>query len=136
MACMTCCGKVFEAFTRTLPVFAVHSERRKADPMEVYKVGFAESRKGGESFDDPNLSRRRILNWFLGTSAGALIASILYPVARYLIPPKVEESTARTVTLSIKPEDVKPNSGESFRFGSEPGILIRTPDGDLRAFTA
>ena len=96
----------------------------------------AEGRKGGESFENRNLSRRRILNWFLGTSTGALIASILYPVAEYLIPPRVEESTARTVTLSVKPEDVKPNSGQIFRFGSEPGILIRTPGGDLRAFTA
>lgn len=92
---------------------------------------------GGErNFTDRHVSRRRLLNWFLGTSAGALLLSILYPVARYLIPPKTEESTARTVTLSVKPDDVKANSGQIFKFGSQPGILIRTPDGDLRAFTA
>ena len=91
---------------------------------------------GKECFGRWHVSRRELLNWFLGTSAGALIISTLYPVTRYIIPPRVEESTARTVTLSIKPEDVKPNSGQIFKFGSQPGILIRTPDGDLRAFTA
>lgn len=81
-------------------------------------------------------SRRRFINWFLGTTAGAFLISVLYPVARYLIPPKVEESTARTVALAVKPEDVAPNSGQIFRFGSQPGILVRTPSGDLRAFSA
>ena len=91
---------------------------------------------GKECFGRWHVSRRELLNWFLGNSAGALIISTLYPVTRYIIPPRVEESTARTVTLSIKPEDVKPNNGQIFKFGSQPGILIRTPDGDLRAFTA
>lgn len=81
-------------------------------------------------------TRRDFLNWFVGTTAGAFIISVLYPLSRYLIPPKSEESTARTVTLSIKPQEVKPNSGQIFRFGSQPAILIDTPDGQLKAFTA
>jgi cytochrome b6-f complex iron-sulfur subunit len=85
---------------------------------------------------DHETSRRKFLNWFLGTTAGAFLLSVLYPVSRYLIPPKSEESTARTVTLSIKPNDVKANSGQIFRFGNQPAILIRTPGGDLRAFSA
>ena len=82
------------------------------------------------------VSRRHFLNWFLNTSTGAFLVSVFYPVARFLLPPEVQESTARTVTLSVKPEDVKPNSGQIFRFGSQPGILVRTSGGDLRAFTA
>lgn len=82
------------------------------------------------------VSRRRFLDWFVGTSGGALLISVMYPVTRYLIPPTVEESTARSVTLAVRPEDVKANSGQIFRFGSQPGILVRTPAGDLRAFTA
>jgi len=85
---------------------------------------------------DHETSRRKFLNWFLGTTAGAFLLSVLYPVSRYLIPPKSEESTARTVALSIKPNDVKANSGQIFRFGNQPAILIRTPGGDLRAFSA
>jgi Rieske Fe-S protein len=61
---------------------------------------------------------------------------VFYPVGRYLIPPKVEESTARAVTLSIKTGDVKANSGQIFKFGNRPAILIRTSSGDLRALSA
>jgi Rieske Fe-S protein len=46
------------------------------------------------------------------------------------------ESTAAAVTLSLKPDDVKPNTGQIFKFGSRPGILVRTPSGELRAFSA
>jgi Rieske Fe-S protein len=83
-----------------------------------------------------NAARRNFLNWFLGTTAGAFAISVLYPISRYLIPPKVEESSARTVTLSIKPQEVKPNSGQIFRFGSQPAILVDTPAGELKAFSA
>ena len=89
----------------------------------------------GESIT-PSMTRRSFLDWFLTTSVGGFLVSVLYPVACYLIPPKVEESTSRNVTLSIKPEEVKPNSAQIFRFGSQPGILIRTLGGELRAFSA
>ena len=85
---------------------------------------------------DGEASRRGFVNWLLGTSVGAFLLSVLYPVARYLIPPTVGESTAATVTLAIKPDDVKPNTGQIFKFGSRPGILVRTPAGELRAFSA
>ncbi|GIW39482.1 MAG: cytochrome b6 [Candidatus Binatia bacterium] len=82
------------------------------------------------------IDRRRFLDWFLGTSVGALLVAIFYPVARYLVPPKVEESTALSVTLDIDPAEIAPNSGRIFRFGGRPGILVRTPSGELRAFSA
>jgi Rieske Fe-S protein len=81
-------------------------------------------------------TRRDFLNWFLGTTAGAFLVSVLYPLSRYLIPPKVEESTSRTVTLAIKPQEVKANSGQIFRFGSQPAILVNSPSGELKAFSA
>jgi Rieske Fe-S protein len=80
--------------------------------------------------------RRNFLNWFLGTTAGAFFIAVIYPLSKYLIPPEAEESTAHTVTLSIKPQEMKQNSGQIFRFGSQPAILIDTPAGDLRAFSA
>jgi cytochrome b6-f complex iron-sulfur subunit len=84
----------------------------------------------------PEAARRGFLNWFLGTAAGAFLLSVLYPVSRYLVPPEVAESTASSVKLAVKPADLKPNSGLVFKFGSRPGILIRTPAGELRAFSA
>jgi Rieske Fe-S protein len=81
-------------------------------------------------------NRRGFLNWFLGTSAVGFALSVLYPLSRYLVPPPTGESSAVSVTLSIKPDDVKPNSGQIFKFGSRPGLLVRTPAGELRAFSA
>jgi cytochrome b6-f complex iron-sulfur subunit len=81
-------------------------------------------------------SRRRFVDWFLGTSMGAFLIAVLYPVSRYLVPPSSGESAAGTVTLGLKAEEVKPNSGQIFKFGSRPGILVRTAAGELRAFSA
>jgi Rieske Fe-S protein len=81
-------------------------------------------------------SRRGFINWFLGTSAGAFALSVAYPLARYLVPPSIAESMAGTVTLAIKPDEVKPNTGQIFKFGSRPALLVRTPAGELRAFFA
>lgn len=80
--------------------------------------------------------RRNFLNWFLSTSAGAFLVSVTYPLSRYLIPPEVTESTASTVTLSIKPNDIKANSGQIFRFGSQPAILVKDTNDELKAFSA
>jgi Rieske Fe-S protein len=81
-------------------------------------------------------TRREFLNWFLGTTAGAFLVSVLYPLSRYIIPPEAQESTAHTVTLPVKPQEVKPNSGQIVRFGSQPAILVKTPLGELKAFSA
>lgn len=93
----------------------------------------------------PRVSRRKFVDWLLSrtlttwllsTSAGGLLLAILYPAGRYLVPPAAAESATATVTLPIKPEDLKPNSGEVFKFGSRPGLLIKTSSGELRAFSA
>jgi cytochrome b6-f complex iron-sulfur subunit len=81
-------------------------------------------------------TRRKFINWFLATSGGAFLLAVLYPVTRYLIPPPAGEAPATTVTLAVNPADVPPNSGQIFRFGRSPGILVRTPAGELRAFSA
>jgi hypothetical protein len=62
--------------------------------------------------------RRSFLNWFLATSVGGFLASMLYPVARHLVPPSTAESSVATVTLRIPPAEIKPNSGQIFKFGS------------------
>ena len=89
-----------------------------------------------EAAMEPGPTRRSFVNWLLGTSAGAFLASVLYPVARYLVPPPTGESAAASVTLPIKADDVKPNTGQIFKFGSKPAIIVRTAAGELRAFTA
>ena len=83
-----------------------------------------------------NSTRRRFVNWLLGTSAAGYLAAVVYPIGRYLIPPPSGESSATTVTLPFPPADIAPNSAKAFRFGNKPGLLVRTETGELRAFSA
>lgn len=82
-------------------------------------------------------SRRSALDWMLGTSAGALLVSIAYPVLRYLSPPRVPEATTNQVEAG--PVDDPELMGRGFkivRFGAVPVILIRAGEDDFRAFSA
>ena len=86
--------------------------------------------------EEPFDHGRRLVNLFLGTSLGAFFVSAFYPIVKFLIPPRLAEPTTSKVTVPWNPAQVKSNSGRIFRFGSRPGILIRTPGGELRAFSA
>lgn len=80
-------------------------------------------------------TRRNFLNTLLGIVSGIFVTFIIYPIYNYLKPPK--DTTPKPTTVEVgKVDDLKPNSGKIFKFGNEPGILIRTPSGELRAFTA
>jgi Rieske Fe-S protein len=81
------------------------------------------------------VSRRGLLTWLLGTSLVATLVAALYPVFRFVMPPEVVESPVNRVLAGTLSE-LPPNSGKIFRFGPKPGILIRTPNGDVRAFAA
>lgn len=85
--------------------------------------------------DEERSASRRFIDFLLASSLGALIVSVFYPVIRFLVPPEVPEST-QTSVIAAKTTDLKPNSGKIFQFGSEPGIVIETPGGDIRAFSA
>ena len=85
----------------------------------------------------PDPGRRRVLNWFLGTSLGALLASIAYPVARFLKPPEVETASTNEVDAGATndPEFVA-KGYKIVRFGSEAVIVVRVSDTEFRAFSA
>lgn len=81
------------------------------------------------------LSRRRFLDSLLATGFVSTIVAMVYPVWRYLIPPASAEPATQSV-VAAQASQVGPNSGLLFKFGSKPGLLIRTPDGELQAFNA
>ncbi len=83
------------------------------------------------------MNRRGFLDWFLGTATGALFASVLYPVIRFLIPPRIEERSADQVEAGAANDPQLIEKGfKVVRFGAEPVIVVRLPDGELRAFAA
>ncbi len=79
--------------------------------------------------------RRRFLQILLGGGLLASAASFLYPVLRYLVPPATVDLGGDTV-VAAKTGELKPNSGKIFRFGSQPGLLILTAEGEYRALSA
>ncbi len=85
---------------------------------------------------DP-LPRRRFLNWFLGTSLGALAASVIYPIVRYASPPRIPEATTNQVEAGDVSDPVLLEKGfKIVRFGAEPVILLKVSDIEYRAFSA
>lgn len=80
-------------------------------------------------------NRRQLLDYLLGTSAFATLAAILYPIFKFMVPPQVIEAQQNSV-VAAKVSEIPANTGKIFKFGSKPGILIRTEKGDLKAFSA
>jgi Rieske Fe-S protein len=91
----------------------------------------------GAGGDVGGTSRRRFLNWLLGTSFGALLASILYPVTRFLTPPSV--ATAITSETDAGATDDPAFAEKGFKivqFGSDPVIVVQAGENQFRAFSA
>lgn len=80
-------------------------------------------------------SRRNFLDYLLGTRLLATLGAIVYPIFEFMSPPQVIESTESSV-VAAKLSEVPINSGKIFKFGSKPGIVVRTESGELKACSA
>jgi len=81
------------------------------------------------------VGRRRLIETLLGGGLLASVVSFLYPVLRYIVPPTVIDLGGDEV-VAAKLGEMKPNSSKIFRFGSRPGLLLLSPDGEYRAMSA
>ena len=81
------------------------------------------------------MKRRTFLDVLIAASGAVLGAFVIYPIARYLVPPKAPEAATRRV-VAAKQDEVSPGGFKIFPFGGEPGILIRTRNGEYRALSA
>lgn len=79
--------------------------------------------------------RRRFLDYLLGTGVVATLGAIVYPVIRFMVPPQIIEAQQNSV-IAGKTSELPVNSGKIFKFGSKPGIVIKTPTGEVKAFSA
>jgi len=78
-------------------------------------------------------AKRSFLVYFLGGSFLAWLGAILYPVIAYLSPPK-QSGVAVTSVKAGRLEDIPLDSGQIVKFGSKPVIMVRTRQGDVKAF--
>jgi cytochrome b6-f complex iron-sulfur subunit len=81
------------------------------------------------------LKRRTFLDSLLGVGFVSTALSVIYPIWRYVIPPASAEPATESIVAG-KASDFQRNTGAVVKFGTKPAILVCTPDGDFRAFTA
>lgn len=81
------------------------------------------------------MNRRDFTNVVLGGSLIAWLASALYPLVKYLKPPRVAEAAPNSVNAG-KEADFPKNTGKIVKFGRTPVILVRAADGDFHALSA
>jgi cytochrome b6-f complex iron-sulfur subunit len=81
------------------------------------------------------MKRRGFLDGLLALGFVSTAASVLYPIWRFVIPPANAEPATDSIVAG-KVSEFKPNTGAVLKFGTKPAILIRTTDGEFRAFTA
>lgn len=81
--------------------------------------------------------RRSLVNWWLAISGSALVAAIVYPLARFVIPPDVPEAPTSEVDAGAAndPEFLQ-EQFKIIRFGADPVIVLRVAEKDFRAFSA
>lgn len=82
-----------------------------------------------------NPERRTFFSAALSTVGLALLGFVFYPVFKYLKQPQASSINVKT-TVAAKISEVPNDSGKIFRFGDSPAILIRTPEGQLKSFSA
>ncbi|HEX3069948.1 MAG TPA: ubiquinol-cytochrome c reductase iron-sulfur subunit [Thermoanaerobaculia bacterium] len=81
--------------------------------------------------------RRRFINWLLGGTFGALVASVIYPIIRFASPPRIPEATTNQVEAGDVSDPVFSAKGfKIIRFGAEPVILLKASETEFRAFSA
>ncbi|HEX3249334.1 MAG TPA: hypothetical protein VHS05_07895, partial [Pyrinomonadaceae bacterium] len=66
-------------------------------------------------------TRRKFLDYLLGTSVVATLGAIIYPIIRFMAPPHIVEAMQNSV-VAAKLSELPPNSGKIFKFGSKPGL--------------
>ena len=81
------------------------------------------------------IPRRGFAEMLLGGGFLATAAAFIYPVLRYFVPPQTADLGGDSV-VAAKVGDLKPNSGKIFRFGTRPGLLILSANGEYRAMSA
>jgi cytochrome b6-f complex iron-sulfur subunit len=85
------------------------------------------------------LPRRGMLGVLAGTAA-ATLGVLFYPVVRFLRPRKSEGPGRLEVIAPYKVNDLRPDDTGKwpapFNFGGKPCLVIKTQEGDVRAFNA
>ncbi len=81
------------------------------------------------------VGRRKFVNYLLGFGGLGALASIFYPIGRYLIPPPLREATPTSLKVGSI-DDFAVNTYKIVRFGRKPVIILRDGDDKVHALSA
>lgn len=88
----------------------------------------------------PSQPRRNWLLHALQVSIVATLGALGYPVARFLRPRLATKSGTLEVKAPYKVNELRPDAEgrwpAPFEFAGKPCLLVRTPDGEVKAFNA
>jgi cytochrome b6-f complex iron-sulfur subunit len=88
-----------------------------------------------KSDDDtgPSPPRRQFLGIAIVGTAGAFAVAAAYPAIAFVNPKNLEDEGPSSAG---RIDDFAPGSARTVLFGERPALIVRTPDGELRAFVA
>lgn len=82
------------------------------------------------------ISRRNLMTGLIGGALASIAGYVLHPLTRFLFHSR-KMPLPKAVTLPLSSvRDMAPNSAAYFQYGRLPGILLKTQEGELRAFSA
>lgn len=82
------------------------------------------------------VSRRRVMNAALGGSFVAWMGAVVYPVLKYLTPPKDVGGASKLTLDDAQKQELTSKGFLIARIGSERVLVFKDPDGALRALSA
>lgn len=89
------------------------------------------------TIEETQITRRRFIRWMLGFSVVSTLGGVLTPIVGYLWPPaRAGNSGKGGRTLVGTTDDFPLNSGKVVTVNDEPVIIVNTPAGGLKAFSA
>lgn len=77
-------------------------------------------------------TRRRFLSGLIGGWVGAFLASLLYPIVKFIFPPYREPDEVILPIADFR--DMPPNSVKTFAWGSKLGLMKKNEEGTYVAF--
>jgi len=84
---------------------------------------------------DTKQTRRKFIDILLGTGLFLFLSSILYPVAKFLVPPKITGPDVNSVEAGLLSE-FKKGMSKIIRLGRKPILVFRQKNGDVKALEA
>ncbi len=85
-----------------------------------------------------NNGRRNFLDWTIRGGLVAFLGSVLFPVIKFIMPPKISEAVVSQVKLEFTLDELVADEKQFrlFKFGRDLGIVVHTPEAEVKAFSA